>query len=154
MTGPGRHWRKNGLAISMTPLKTTAQSLFQGRRRCWKLDLDFSMIIASHGMEQRVTVPKGYDTDYATIPIICQLVLGNRDDWAEAAVLHDWLCTTHVPRFICNAWMRSALFCLGAPRWKQLAFFYGLMLFGYGSPLSKGVQWLKKQCGTILAKRK
>ena len=135
MNGPRRHWNQNGLSINMTPLKTTAMNVFQGRRRCWKLDCDFTMIIASKGMEQRVTVPKGFHTDYATIPIACQLILGNRDDWAEIAVIHDFLCVTHVPRFICNAWMRAGLFCLGCPYWKRLLFFYGLMLLGYGSPI-------------------
>ena len=140
-----KSWRRNGLTVKMTPLKTEAVDLWNGRRRCHRLLEDFCLIIVSHGLEQRVQVPKGFDTDFATIPVFCQMVLGNSDTYAEAATLHDWLCTTHVPRFICNAWMRSALFCLGAPMWKQRAFYWGLMLFGYDSPLANAINKLRRK---------
>ena len=129
-------WKRNGLTIRMSRLETTPIDQWMGRRRLHMLVRDFSMSITSEGMTQTVVVPAGFRTDWATLPIFTQLVLGNRDDWCEAALLHDMLCETNVPRFICNAWMRAALFCLGAPLWKQRLFFYGLMAVGYGSPVA------------------
>jgi len=129
-------WKRNGLTIKMTPLQTEPIDQWTGRRRQHKLLQDFTLIIVSEGMTQTVTVPKGFVTDWATVPLFCQLILGNHDDYAEAAALHDYLCVTHVPYFVANSWMRSAMFALGAPKWKRIAFFYALMFFGYDSPLS------------------
>jgi hypothetical protein len=123
----------------MTPLQSEPLNQWSGRRRQHALLQDFSLIIVSQGMTNQVTVPKGFITDWATVPLFCQLILGNRDDYAEAACLHDYLCVTNVPYFVANSWMRSAMFALGAPRWKRVAFFYALMIFGYDSSASRGI---------------
>jgi hypothetical protein len=139
----GKRWKKNGLKIEVSPLATLPTDMWVGRRRQHRLIWDFMVKIESKGMVMKIAVPKGYHTDYATLPLFCQLVLGNRDDYSEAAVAHDWLCTTHVPAFIANQFMRSLMFAYDAPWWKRVAFFYGLMIFGYGSPLSRSIKWLK-----------
>lgn len=144
-----KQYKKNGLTIKMGKLSTTATDEWCGRRRIHELDIPFDCVISSSGMSMHVSVPAGYKTDYATLPVVCQLVLGNRDDWAEIAVLHDWLCDTHVPYFICNQWMRSGLFCVGCPYWKRVLFFYGLMLLGYQSPIQRGYLWVKQQISSV-----
>lgn len=138
-------WRKNGLKISMSDLVCEPTVETDGRRRCWQLVKPFTYMVESPGLVYVISVPETFVTDFATLPLFCQLVLGNRDDWVEAAVLHDWLCETNVPRFIANACMRSTLFVLGCPRWKRVLFFYGLMIFGYKSGLSNIFSWLKRK---------
>ena len=86
------------------------------------------MKITSKGLDISIEVPVGFKTDFATLPIVTQLVLGNRDQYVHAAIMHDWLCETHVPRFIANSLMRSLLLVVGCPYWKRLLFFKRLAL--------------------------
>lgn len=46
-------------------------------------------------LSNRVTVPAGFVTDYASIPALAQRLAGLRPkdpDYDQPAVLHDWLC--------------------------------------------------------------
>ncbi len=89
-------------------------------------------------------VPAGFCTDLATLPIFVQLLLGNRDDWAEAAVIHDMLCRHNVSPFMANSTMRLVMHVTHAPKWKQILFFYGLMTVGYQSPGQRFFRHIKK----------
>lgn len=106
-----------------------------GRRRVWRLREPFEAIIHYPGGEMVITIPAGYETDLASIPLVAQVFLGGRDEYAEEAVVHDWLCDHSMPRFFTNAQMRILMEVLNRPHWKILSVFYALMFFGYGSPI-------------------
>lgn len=106
---------------------------YNGSRRIYKLVEPFTFVLIFPGGQESITVPAGYWTDFATLPLPLQLVLGNRDDYLEESIIHDWLCDKRQPRFFTNAKMRQVMFVLNRPRWKRWAIFYGLMVFGYGS---------------------
>ena len=101
-------------------------------------------------MSQVIKVPMHYKTDLGTIPLIAQLFLGGRDDYAEIYVLHDWCCDNHIPYFISNAWLRSGLYCVGCPWYKRLPIYYAVMVFGYDSLFSKGLNCLKRMACQVL----
>jgi hypothetical protein len=104
-----------------------------GSRRVYALVKSFSFKLTFPGGVESINIPAGYETDFATLPLPLQLVLGNRDDYLEESIIHDWLCDNNQPRFFTNAKMRQVMFVLKRPRWKRWAIFYGLMIFGYGS---------------------
>lgn len=106
-----------------------------GSRRVYELMSAFVFTLRYPGGTETIKIPPGYETDFATLPLPLQLVLGNRDDYLEESIIHDWLCDNKQPRFFTNAKMRQVMFVLKRPRWKRMAIFYGLMVFGYGSYL-------------------
>lgn len=106
-----------------------------GRRRIWVLERDFHVEVCFAGGSLVITVPHGFETDLASIPMVAQLFLGGRDDYAEEAVVHDFLCVEKMPRFFTNSTMRVLMKLLDRPHWKILCVFYALMVFGYGSPI-------------------
>ena len=38
-----------------------------------------------------IVVPRGFETDFATLPRIAQGIFGKLGKWNRAAILHDWL---------------------------------------------------------------
>lgn len=106
-----------------------------GRRRVWRLRDDFDAEIHFVGGLLEIHIPAGFETDLASIPLGAQLFLGGRDDFAEEAVIHDWLCVHQQPRFFTNAVMRIVMKLMERPHWKILSVYYALMFFGYGSPI-------------------
>lgn len=145
---PARTWRRNGLKISMSAFQAAPTSRFSGRRRIWVLLSPFSIYISSNGLRQSIEIPAGFETDFGSVPLLCQLFLGNRDEYAECCTIHDFCCETNVPYFVANAWLRASLFVVGAPWYKQWGYYYPVMIFGYKSPFARLVNrirnWRKK----------
>jgi hypothetical protein len=144
-------YRANGLLVTLDHLHLEPTDKKNGRRRVYRLLSDYCLLVSFKGGQEEMTVPAGFETDLATLPVFTQVLLGNRDDYAEPAVFHDWITSdeVHLPQFIANAKMRSIMQALGYPTWKQLLVFYGLMVFGYGSVLSRCWRWLigRIKCG-------
>lgn len=129
-------WKHNGLEIQLTPLHVIPTIHKNGRRRIWMLSKSFRLIIRGEGICETLNVPAGFETDFATLPVFTQILLGNRDDYAEVAVFHDWLCANHAPRVFANAHMRFLMLAMGYPWWKTFLVWVGLQVFGYRSPVS------------------
>lgn len=117
--------------ISIPDLSATDE--YNGRRRIYVLNEPFMFCLWFPGGKFEITVPSGYKTDLATLPIWTQIILGNRDSYAEESILHDHFCTSDMPRFFANSTMRSVMQLLHRPKWKRVAIFWGLTLFGYKS---------------------
>lgn len=80
-----------------------------------------------------VTVPAGFVTDYASVPRIpvAYLLAGGCAD--AAAVVHDWLYTTHeVDRATADAVFREAILAGGEPRWRAWLMWLGVRIGGAG----------------------
>lgn len=123
---------------------------YNGRRRIYRLQQAFKFSLSFKGGSESINIPAGYETDLASLPVILQVILGNRDDCGilESSLIHDWLCDNNQPRFFTNAKMRQVQYVLGVPRWKRWAFFYGLMAFGYKSVIYEMCKaWLSKLKG-------
>lgn len=132
-----RKFYSDGVLINMSPFEAAPTAKFRGRRRVWRLTKPLDVLITGKNWSQDIHVPLGYETDFGTVPIFLQMILGNRDTYAEVFTVHDMLCDDNAPGFIANSLLRTMLLLLRAPYWKRLAFYFGLQLFGYQSPASK-----------------
>ena len=96
----------------------------------WVLTRD--LVYESDVLDARVTVPKGFRTDFASVPRLpfaYWLFGGDFDD--EAATVHDFLYTDgKVPRAQADAVFLEALRVLGVPRWRRWPMWLGVRLFG------------------------
>lgn len=108
---------------------------WNGSRRIYRLTQSFSVCIVYLGGALELVVPRGFETDLASFPMLLQLVLGNRDDYLEESILHDWLYREGIPVFFANAMMRVVMTQLRRKAWKRWCVFYGLMFLGYRAPL-------------------
>ena len=132
----------NGNEIVYRKIQYVWTDEYNGRRRKAKLVNEFSVLIKvqengskDSGLHILVNIPAGYKTDFASIPFIAQVFLGDRIQFAEESIAHDWLCDRNAPRFLANATMRIIMESMGRPKWKVLAVYYALMIAGYGSPI-------------------
>jgi hypothetical protein len=73
----------------MSQLEVTIVS---GSMRQWRLLKDFTVRIRLGVKVQSVIVPKGFVTDFATVPRILQFVFPPMGKYGIAALIHDYLC--------------------------------------------------------------
>lgn len=106
------------------------------RRR--RLDQPFAVSIGIDGGGLVVTVPAGFETDFASIPRPLWSIFPPAGAWAEAAVVHDYLCgLPNVSRFLGDAIFRELMARLGVPLWKRVVMYYAVR-----------VAWIvKRVCG-------
>jgi len=78
-------------------------------------------------------VPRGFITDFASVPRIPIAFLLTGECAQEAAVIHDWLYTSHeVSRSMADAVFREAAM-LGNPGWRAWLMWLGVRAGGGGS---------------------
>ncbi len=78
----------------------------------------------------RITVPVGFDTDFASVPRVPIVYWLTGDTARKAAVIHDWLYREQKhPRRIADAVLYEA--SDNEPRWRRLAMWAGVRVFGW-----------------------
>lgn len=78
-----------------------------------------------------VTVPAGFITDFASVPRIPVAYLLAGGCANAAAVLHDWMYTTHeVDRATADAVFREAIIAGGEPTWRAWLMWAGVRIGG------------------------
>jgi hypothetical protein len=89
-----------------------------------------------------ITVPAGFQTDLASVPRLPLVFLLAGDCAREAAVVHDYLYSTHlVERGTADAVLREASACTGVPAWRRWLMWAGVRLFGgsHWTPAARAV---------------
>ncbi|RMG38281.1 MAG: DUF1353 domain-containing protein [Methanobacteriota archaeon] len=84
--------------------------------------------------DDKITVPKGFFTNFASTPRILWPILPPLDHYGKAAVVHDFLYrTTNHPytRKQADDIFREACEVLGVKKWKIILMYYTLRLFGW-----------------------
>ena len=86
------------------------------------------------GIEFAVVVPKGFESDGASIPAILWPVIGApvRSNHVYAAIVHDWLCVraeTYSQRVIGDAVFFELLKRYGVPKWRRSLMYAGVRFF-------------------------
>jgi hypothetical protein len=96
------------------------------------------LVYSSDLLGRLVIVPAGFVTDFASVPRIPVAFLLAGDAAHEAAVVHDWLYSTHeVDRATSDAVFREA--CLiGEPAWRAWLMWLGVRVGGMVPYLAKG----------------
>ena len=112
--------------------------------RDWRLYLPFGYDIGKKGSGDRITVPRGFKTDYASVPFIFWILIPPWGKYGKAAVIHDYLYQTH-SEYNQNVWQRmfskerkradnifrEAMGILGVARWRKCLMYWAVRLFGW-----------------------
>lgn len=62
--------------------------------RLWELHTDFEYHVGSEDSLDFITVPAGFQTDFASVPRIFWSLFPPDGRYTGAAVVHDWICKT------------------------------------------------------------
>lgn len=92
------------------------------------------LVYVSRVADRVFTIPEGFVTDLASVPRIPLAFWLTGGIGHAAAVVHDWLYTSHaVPRTVADAVFREALTVLGVPSWRTWLMWTGVRVGGGGS---------------------
>ncbi len=82
------------------------------------------------GSFMELVVPKGFLTDFASLPWFCWWL---RVKDSRPAIVHDFLYSKKggCSRFLADVLFREAMKAAGAPLWKRLIIYYGLRVGGW-----------------------
>jgi hypothetical protein len=82
--------------------------------------------------EQIIKVPIGFINDIASVPRIFWSILSPIDEYAKAAVIHDYLYSTGiVSKTEADNIFREAMEVLNTPKWKIACVYWAVRLFGF-----------------------
>jgi hypothetical protein len=143
---PKFHGKINGLAFTVSHLWLEPTDRYHGSRRIYRLVKPFHITMKSEGCYLDTLVPIGFESDFATFPLVVQLILGGNDavGTCEAAIIHDYACVNRLPSSVANALMLAVLTVFGVPKWRRALIFIGLSVFGYRTPLLKLAQFIRR----------
>lgn len=101
----------------------------QGGRQLFRVLAEFRFASC---LGLQVIVPKGFVTDFASVPRIFWRLFPPTGQHARASVVHDYLYTAEAdcPRFLADAIFRHAMEISGVPWWKRTAMYYAVRMFG------------------------
>lgn len=98
-------------------------------RGSWELDSD--LVYQSDVAKQTITAPKGFITDFASVPRFPIAFLLTGDSSHEAAVVHDYLYKTRiVSRAMADSVLREACKVSGIPAWRRTLIYWGVRIGG------------------------
>ncbi len=112
-----------------------------GKRR-WKLFKEFTYHIGSKCSNQKIMVPKGFETDFASVPRLFW-VIASPWDAPKAAVLHDYLYQSHnwweevdnvisvSTRKFADDIFLEAMEVSGVAKWRRLLMYRAVRMFGW-----------------------
>lgn len=104
------------------------------KQRRWLLYENFEYHIEKLGSGMVIRVPKGFETDLATIPRLFWSILPPHGYYGKAAVIHDYC---YVNGFVSKRWaddiFLQAMEDLKIPAWKRIIMYWAVRLFGRGN---------------------
>ncbi len=111
-----------------TPLIVQAEPDCKG----WKLFRPFTYHIGTEYSKNKITVPKGFVTDFASVPNPVRMLIPKWGKYGKAACLHDWLynCKT-VTRLEADNLFLEAMVVMGVPRWQRITMYIAVRAFGF-----------------------
>lgn len=90
------------------------------------------LIYQSDVADQTFVVPKGFVTNFASVPRIPLVYELAGDTSSEAATVHDYLYSTHVvSRDVADAVLREASAITSVPWWRRQLMWAGVRMFGW-----------------------
>lgn len=111
------------------------------KNKPWKLAQSHKAILSNGNT---MHIPKGYATDFDSVPKLIKVFLSYRPDELEAYVIHDYLYNyrgyrtdgrshkhTDVSRWFADKEMLFQMKRLGSPLWRRWAYFKAVVVFGW-----------------------
>jgi len=85
----------------------------------------------SNGVILRITIPKGFATDFASVPRPLRWLFPLEGPWLEPAIVHDFCYGRNVPfsRFFSDALFRELMREYGVPPVRRFLIYWGVRLF-------------------------
>jgi len=103
--------------------------LADGRR--WILLRQFSYHVGSEYSKDVISVPRGFATDFASVPRIFWPLICPYGKQGKAAVIHDYLYQSgERPRKEADDIFREAMGVLGVSSWKKFLMYWAVRIFG------------------------
>jgi hypothetical protein len=100
----------------------------------WQLTEEFYFYFEEHGKRINVVVPKGFITDFASVPRILWSILPPTGRYTKAAVLHDYLYSNssklETNRKQCDKMFLKGMEVLGVKRWVRNTIYRAVRIFG------------------------
>ncbi len=104
--------------------------LVDGRR--WKLVFQFGYDVGHKGSVDRITVPAGFVTDFASTPSPIWWLIPPWGKYGKAAVVHDYLYLVKTrTRKEADGIFREAMVVLGVPEWQVFVMYWAVRAFGW-----------------------
>lgn len=114
----------------------------------WVIRKEFYYYIHEEDGE-RVTVPVGFITDFASVPRIFWAILPKWGKYGNAAIIHDFLYSTGIKsRKESDKIFLDGMAVLNVPKWKRYAMYYAVRIFGAFNYKS-GYKLVEKKEGKI-----
>ena len=111
-----------------TPL--VVSPLPDGRR--WRLVFQFGYDVGYEGSGDRITVPAGFVTDFASTPPPIWMIIPPWGKYGKAAVIHDYLYQRHQrTRKQVDDIFREAMVVLGVDPARVFLMYWAVRLFGW-----------------------
>lgn len=96
----------------------------------WELSHSLSYNVNDAG--DVITVPKGFITDFASVPVVANWFIPKSGQYDPAAVIHDWLYfKKDRPRSECDGIFCEAMKVLGVSKSKAQTMYIALRTFGW-----------------------
>jgi len=114
-----------------TTLDTVETEKASGGRAVDRLRVPLKWRLSLNGKDGiKVTVPAGFETDYASVPRLAWPLFPPRGPWSKAAVIHDYLCSNDVcSRPLADAIFREIMRELGVPRWRRAVMYVAVRAY-------------------------
>jgi hypothetical protein len=97
--------------------------------RTWEVMKAFQYHVGSEDSNEVVEVPKGFVTDFASVPRFAWWLIPPDGNYTQAAVVHDYLYHTKpYTRHRCDQIFLEAMAVLGVPRWKRSIMFMAVRI--------------------------
>lgn len=100
--------------------------------RHWELLEEFDYYLGSLDSGMYIRVPKGFVTDFASVPRIFWWLFPPWGKYGKAAVVHDYLYHTRMfSRVVSDAIFLEAMVVLKVPLWKRLIIYWAVRIGGW-----------------------
>lgn len=98
--------------------------------RTWKVEREFTYYIGREDSLESITVPKGFETDFASVPRGLWNIFPPDGLYTQSAVLHDFLCKTKpFSQKRIDYIFYEAMEVLKVPQWKRWIMYWAVRIW-------------------------
>ena len=106
--------------------------IYYPKRNTWKTGRAFTYFVGEEYSEDKIVVPKGFETDLASVPWPASMLIPKSGKYNQAAVLHDWLYNQQErPRAECDKIFLEAMEVVGVSLAKRRIMYRAVRWFGW-----------------------